>query len=55
MKLPEIDEAELKVSTTQMYRQGGIENVLNCVRVMQQCQLVILQKLNELLLEDRSK
>ncbi len=55
MKVPEFDEAELKVSTTQMYKQGGIENVLACVSIMQKCQIIILTKLNELLEEDKRK
>ncbi len=46
------DEAELKVQTTQMYIHGGIANVLACVSAMQKCQIVILQKLNELMREE---
>lgn len=53
--IPEIDEAELRVSTTLMYREGGIENVLACVSAMQKCQVIILTKLNEILDEERGK
>ncbi len=52
MNVPLIDEAEIKAGTRLMYEHGGIENVLDCVRVMQQIQIIILQKLNELILED---
>lgn len=51
-KISEPDEAELRVSTANMYRLGGINNVLDCVLTMQKCQLVILQKLNEILQEE---
>lgn len=54
-KIPEPDEAELRAGTTQMYRQGGIENVLNCVLTMQKCQVIIMKKLNELLEEENKK
>lgn len=50
-KVPEANEAELRVSTTQMFKDGGAINVLNCVLVMQKCQIIILKKLNELLEE----
>jgi len=50
-RVPEPDEAELRFSTTQMYKHGGAINVLNCVLVMQKCQIIILKKLNELLEE----
>lgn len=51
-KISEPDEAELKVSTTVMYKYGGVINVLNCVLMMQKCQIIILKKLNELLNEE---
>lgn len=50
MRISELDEAELKVQTENMYRAGGIENVLACVSTMYACQIIIMQKLNELLL-----
>ncbi len=53
MNIPEPDEAELRVSTKLMYEQGGVDNVLSCISVMQKCQLIILQKLNEILEEER--
>lgn len=49
MNIPESDEAELRVSTTLMYKEGGIENVLACIIAMQKCQNIILTKLNEIL------
>jgi len=52
MNIPEPDEAELKASTTRMYKHGGIGNVLSCVSTMQKCQIIILKKLNEILLEE---
>ncbi len=55
MKVPEPDEAELRVSTTLMYKEGGIENVLSCVSVMQKCQIIILNKLIELLDMENAK
>lgn len=49
MDLHPIDEAELRASTTLMYKHGGVENVLNCVIAMQKCQRIILLKLQEIL------
>lgn len=54
-KVPEEQEAELRVSTTEMFKAGGAINVLNCVLVMQKCQIIILKKLNELLDEEQRK
>lgn len=48
--MTELDEAELKVQTQNMYDAGGIDNVLACVHEMQKAQLVIMQKLNEILI-----
>lgn len=53
MDLHPIDEAELRVSTTLMYKNGGVENVLNAIIAMQKCQNIILKKLNEILDEER--
>lgn len=50
-KIPEPTEAELRVSTANMFRAGGTLNVLQCVLVMQKCQIIVLKKLNELLEE----
>jgi hypothetical protein len=44
-----LDEAELKVMTQNLYNHGGAENVLDCVKTMNRCILIILQKLNEIL------
>ena len=52
--ISEVDEAELKVMTQNMYNSGGIDNVLECVSVMQRCQVIILQKLNEILIQERT-
>ena len=49
LNLPEMTEAELKVSTKNMFKLGGAENVLSCVLMLQKCQIVILRKLNDLL------
>ena len=48
-QIPEVDEAELKVMTQNMYNEGGIFNVLECVSTMQKCQVIILTKLNEII------
>lgn len=52
MEIPEVDEAELKVATTMMYRKGGVQNVLTCIAAMQKVQLIIMGKLAELLDEE---
>ncbi len=49
MKLSEEHEAELKVQTQNMFNFGGVENVLDCIRTMQQAQIIIMMKLNEIL------
>ena len=49
MNLPALDEAELKIMTVNMYKFGGTENVLKAVQIMQECQIVMLQKLQEIL------
>jgi hypothetical protein len=49
MKISETKEAELRVQTQMMYNKGGIDSVLGCISEMQQCQIVILIKLNEIL------
>lgn len=43
------DEAEMKVMTANMYREGGVGNVLSCVATMARCQQIILEKLVEIL------
>lgn len=53
MKISELDEADLKVQTENMYRAGGIENVLACVSTMYACQIVIMRKLNEIILNEK--
>ncbi len=55
MKMSEIDEAELRVETQNMYNYGGVMNVLACVDAMQKCQLIIMLKLNEILEEEAKK
>lgn len=49
--IPPTDEAELKVMITKLYKEGGVQEVLNCVKTMQECQVIILKKLKELLQE----
>lgn len=49
MNLSEIEQAELRVYTQDMFDKGGTDNVLSCISEMQQCQIVILTKLNEIL------
>jgi len=53
LRITETEEAELKVMTTTMFREGGVYNVLACVSTIQRAQIIILTKLNELLLEER--
>lgn len=53
--IPEPTEAELRVSTRNMYKEGGIVNVLSCVLTMQKVQIIILKKLNEILEEETMK
>ncbi len=52
-KLTPIEENQLRLDTTAMYEYGGISNVLASVHMMTQCQLVVLEKLGELLEEER--
>ncbi len=54
MSVPLENEAELKHSTKVMFQNGGVENVLDCAMVMARCQLVILEKLKELILLDKN-
>lgn len=54
MKIPEFEEARLKVDTMDMYKKGGAYTVLECINEMQQCMIIILTKLNEIL-EDENK
>ena len=42
------DEAEFKVSTTNMYKDSGTPNVLDCVIAMLESALIILRKLKEI-------
>jgi len=53
MQISEADEAEFRVMTANMYKQGGAFNVLACVSTMQKVQIIIMKKLNELLEEER--
>ncbi len=53
-QIPEVDEAELKVMTQNMFNNGGITNVLECISTMQKCQIIILKKLNEILENEKS-
>lgn len=55
MNVPETDEAELKVQTVLMYKNGGIKNVLDCIVVMQKCQTIILTKLAELIMLENAE
>lgn len=43
------NEAELKVMTLNMYRAGGVPNVLDSIIIMLESQLIILRKLKEIL------
>lgn len=43
------DEAEFKVNTVNMYRHGGVPNVLDCLISMLEVQLIIVKKLKEIL------
>lgn len=52
-ELSPLEEAELKVETLNMYRAGGTLNVLAAVSMMFKCQQVILEKLDEILEEER--
>lgn len=52
MNVPITDEAELRVQTEVLYKQGGADNVLTCIATLQKCQIIILSKLNELLEEE---
>lgn len=55
MLISEIDEAELKASTTLLYKDGGIDNVLSCILTMQRVQIIMITKLNEILDEENKK
>lgn len=55
MKITEEEEAEFKVMTSEMYKNGGALNVLSCVSTMQKVQIIILRKLNELLEEEKNE
>lgn len=48
-RVPEFDEAELKVMVQNMYNAGGAENVLQCILTMRECEIIVLKKLNEIL------
>lgn len=48
-KVPELEEAQLKIDTIAMYKSGGIINVLDCIDTMRRCEIIILEKLNEIL------
>lgn len=48
-RISESDEAILKAQTQHLYNTGGADNVMACVYTMQRCQLIILQKLKEIL------
>lgn len=50
--VPESDEAELRVMITKLYKDGGANEVLACVKTMQQCIIIILKKLKELMSEE---
>lgn len=54
-KITEEEEAELKVMTSEMYRDGGWTNVLACINTLQKVQIIILTKLNEILEEERKR
>lgn len=51
----EAEEAEFRVMTANLYKQGGAYQVLTCVSVMQKVQIIILTKLNEILDEEKKK
>lgn len=45
------NEAELKVSTINMYKHGRVQNVLDCFISMLETQLIITRRLKEILVE----
>jgi hypothetical protein len=53
--VPLADEAELKMMTVRMYQNGGAKVVFDCVKTMQECQVIILKKLKEILEENRNE
>jgi hypothetical protein len=53
LRISAADEAELRVATKHMFESGGVYNVLACVATIQRAQIIILQKLNELLDEEK--
>jgi hypothetical protein len=54
LKIGEEDEAELRVLTANMYKNGGVYDVLACVSTMQKVIIIIMKKLNELLDEEHT-
>ncbi len=51
-RISEDQEAELKVMTTNMYKAGGVLNVMACISTIGKVQLIIAKKLNEILTEE---
>lgn len=47
--MKQFDEAELKVMTQNMYKHGRTLNVLDCLIAMIESELIIVQKLKEIL------
>jgi len=45
--IPELDEAELKSMTQNMFNIGGIDNVLSCISTMPEMSDYHITKLNE--------
>lgn len=46
-----LNEAELKAMTRRMYEHGGIDNALKCLLEMFRCQIIITEKIRELIKE----
>ncbi len=51
-KISEDQEAELRVMTSNMYKAGGALNVMACISTISKVQLIIADKLNEILEEE---
>ena len=55
MKVTPLEEAQLRIDTVEMYKNGGVPNVMDAVDMMNQCIFIILSKLNEILDEEIKK
>jgi hypothetical protein len=55
IKISEVDEAEIKVMITNLYKSDGVYAVLASVQTMQKVMIIIMKKLNELLEEEKTQ